>query len=93
MLTTEIRILKEVKNKDLKRSKNLKIGNDPMSKTISCPKCGSKKMKLHVPQTSIWKCGKCGYQGPVFIEDGNLEKQLQEVKKMEKLQKKLLRKR
>jgi ribosomal protein L37AE/L43A len=62
-----------------------------VAKKIFCPKCGSKKMKLHVPQTSIWKCEKCGYQGPVFIEDGNLEKQLKNAKKMDKLSKKLLR--
>lgn len=62
-----------------------------MSKKVYCPKCGSKKMKLHVPQTSIWKCPKCGYQGPVFIEDGNMEKQIREAKKMEKLSKKLLK--
>jgi hypothetical protein len=62
-----------------------------MSKVKSCPQCGSKKYKLHIPQTSAWKCEMCGYQGSVVIEDGNLEKQLKESKKMEKLQKKLLK--
>lgn len=62
-----------------------------MSKKVRCPKCGSKKMTLHIPQTSIWKCANCGYTGAVFIEDGNLEKQLKETRKMEKLSKKLLR--
>lgn len=62
-----------------------------MSKKTSCPNCGSNKMVLHVPQTSIWKCQKCGYIGPIFIEDGNIEKQLKEARKMEKLSKKLLR--
>ena len=64
-----------------------------MSKKVYCPNCSSKKMILHVPQTSIWKCQKCGYTGPVFIEDGNLEKHFKETKKMEKLSKKLLRRR
>jgi ribosomal protein L37AE/L43A len=64
-----------------------------MAKVNSCPQCGSKKIKLHVPQTSIWKCEKCGYQGSVVIEDGNLEKQIKETKKMEKLSKKLAWKR
>ncbi|BDZ69338.1 hypothetical protein [Methanobacterium ferruginis] len=62
-----------------------------MTKTRSCPRCGSKKYKIHIPQTGIWKCENCGYQGSVVIEDGNLEKQVKESKKMEKLQKKLLR--
>lgn len=62
-----------------------------MSKKIYCPKCGSDKMKLHIPQTSIWRCGKCRYMGPVFIEDGDLEKQLKETRKMEKLRNKLFR--
>jgi ribosomal protein L37AE/L43A len=60
-------------------------------KKIFCPKCGSKKMKMHVPQTSIWKCGKCGYQGPVFLEDGNFGKTSKNLEKMDKLSKKLLR--
>jgi ribosomal protein L37AE/L43A len=64
-----------------------------MSKKTNCPNCGSNKMILQVPQTSIWKCRKCGYTGAVFIEDGNLEKHLKETKKMEKLSKKLLRER
>jgi ribosomal protein L37AE/L43A len=62
-----------------------------MSKTNSCPECGSKNIKWHNPQLSLWKCENCGYQGSVIIEDVNLEKQIKEAKKMEKLQKKLLR--
>jgi len=64
-----------------------------MTKVNSCPQCGSKKIKWHVPQTSTWKCENCGYQGSVVIEDGNLEKQIKEARKMEKLSKKLLRRR
>lgn len=64
-----------------------------MSKTMTCPQCGSRKYKLHIPQTSLWKCENCGYQGSVVIEDGNLEKKLKESKKMEKIQKKMLRRR
>lgn len=62
-----------------------------MTKINSCPRCGSKKYKLQIPQTSQWKCESCGYQGPVVIEDGNLEKHVREAKKMDKLQKKMLR--
>jgi ribosomal protein L37AE/L43A len=62
-----------------------------MTKTNSCPQCGSKKMKILIPQTGIWKCQKCGYEGSVVIEDGNLEKQIKETRKMEKLSKKLYR--
>lgn len=61
-----------------------------MTKTVSCPNCGSNRMKMHNPQLSIWQCAKCGYQGPVVVEDGNLNKQIKENKKMEKLRKKLL---
>ena len=61
-----------------------------MTKTFSCPNCVSNRMKMHNPQLSIWQCAKCGYQGPVFVEDGNLNKQIKENKKMEKLRKKLL---
>jgi ribosomal protein L37AE/L43A len=46
-------------------------------------------MKILIPQTGIWKCQKCGYQGSVVIEDGNIEKQLKETRKMEKLNRKL----
>ena len=61
-----------------------------MTKTVSCPNCGSNRMKMHNPQLSIWQCAKCGYQGPVVVENGNLNKQIKENKKMEKLRKKLL---
>ena len=70
--------------------------HDQMSKTISCPNCGSpKKIKIYNPKTPVWesswKCSKCGYQGSVVIEDGNLEKQIKDLKKMDKLTKKLLK--
>lgn len=64
-----------------------------MGKKTSCPRCGSKKIKILVPQTGIWTCQKCGYQGGVVIEDGNLEKQIKSMKKMDNLSKKLMRKR
>ncbi|MFY9639035.1 MAG: hypothetical protein WAK14_09570 [Methanobacterium sp.] len=64
-----------------------------MGKKTSCPRCGSKKIKILVPQTGIWTCQKCGYQGGVVIEDGNLEKQIKSMKKMDNLSKKLLRRR
>lgn len=59
--------------------------------TSSCPRCGSKMMKIHNPYAPQWECRKCGYTGSVVIEDGNIEKQLKEAKKMEKLNKKLMR--
>ncbi len=62
-----------------------------MTKTSSCPKCGSKKMKIHNPQAPVWECSKCGYSGSVVVEDGNLEKQIKSLKKMDKLSKKLIR--
>jgi ribosomal protein L37AE/L43A len=62
-----------------------------MGKKTSCPRCGSKKIKILVPQTGIWTCQKCGYQGGVVIEDGNLEKQIKSMKKMDNLSKKLMR--
>jgi len=62
-----------------------------MTKANVCPQCGSRKFKLSIPQTSLWKCEKCGYQGSVVIEDGDLEKKVKEARKMDKLQKKLLR--
>ena len=62
-----------------------------MVKITSCPKCGSKKIKVLVPQTGIWTCLKCGYQGGVLIEDSNMEKQIKDAKKMDKLSKKLMR--
>ena len=62
-----------------------------MAKANVCPQCGSRKFKLRIPETSLWKCEKCGYQGTIVIEDGNLEKKVKEARKMDKLQKKLLR--
>ncbi|UTB31923.1 MAG: hypothetical protein NKF70_10490 [Methanobacterium sp. ERen5] len=57
----------------------------------SCPRCGSKMMKIHNPNAPLWECSKCGYTGSVVIRDGNIEKQLKETKKLEKLSKKMLR--
>jgi C4-type Zn-finger protein len=54
-----------------------------------------KKVKIYDPKTHVvessWKCSKCGYQGSVVIEDGNLEKQIKDLTKMDKLSKKLLK--
>ena len=43
------------------------------------------------PNMSFWQCQKCGYRGSGVIEDGDLDKKVKEAKKMEKLQKKLMR--
>ena len=62
-----------------------------MTKKTFCPQCSSKKMKIHNhnPSLNIWKCSKCGYQGPVAVEDGSIEKNINEARKMEKLSRKL----
>jgi transposase-like protein len=62
----------------------------------SCPRCGSKKfVKIYNPKVPVWetswKCSKCGYEGVVEIEDVNLEKQVKNLKKMDKLSKKLMK--
>ena len=67
---------------------NLNVKND----FVSC--CGSpKKVKIYDPKTPVWesswKCSKCGYQGYVVIED--LEKQIKDLRKMDKLSKKFLK--
>lgn len=62
-----------------------------MATTRTCPECNSKKYKLFIPDSGTWKCENCGYQGSIVVEDGNLEKQMKEARKMQKLSKKLLR--
>ncbi len=62
-----------------------------MVKSRSCPECGSNKIKWDNPETGTWKCQNCGYQGSMVIENSNSNKQLKEAKKLEKLQKKLLK--
>jgi ribosomal protein L37AE/L43A len=64
-----------------------------MAKKTFCPRCGSKKMKRQDPQMTLWECAKCGYIGSVAVEDGNIEKNISEAKKMDKLSRKLLWKR
>jgi ribosomal protein L37AE/L43A len=66
---------------------------DNMVKQKFCPQCGSKKIKWIDPNMSFWQCQKCGYRGSGVIEDGDLDKKVKEAKKMEKLQKKLMRRR
>lgn len=66
-----------------------------MSKKTHCPKCGSKMVDMDVSgySATIWKCKKCGYSGPVVVEDGNIEKQLKEARKIEKLRNKIYKRR
>ncbi|HMK53320.1 MAG TPA: hypothetical protein VK444_00905 [Methanobacteriaceae archaeon] len=60
-----------------------------MTKKTYCPRCGSKKIKWHDPQMGLWECMGCGYRGSIVIEDSNVEKNVKEAKKMDKLTKKL----
>jgi len=53
-----------------------------MAITRTCPECNSKKYKLFIPDSGTWKCENCGYQGSIVVEDGNLEKQMKEARKM-----------
>lgn len=66
-----------------------------MSKKVHCPRCGSKRMIFQNPyvSTTVWECKDCGYVSSISIEDGNLEKQLKETRKMEKISQNLLWKR
>jgi len=73
-----------------KDSRKKKPRNNMVKKT-HCPQCGSGNIKWIDPQMSMWRCSKCGYRGSVVLEDGNLEKQVKEARKMKKLSKKLLR--
>jgi hypothetical protein len=42
-----------------------------------CPRCGSTDIEWVIPQTwSKWECRRCGYIGPLIIEDGVIADQL-----------------
>jgi len=44
-----------------------------------CPRCGSSNIEWVLPQVwSKWECRRCGYVGPLIIEDGIIAKELQE---------------
>jgi ribosomal protein L37AE/L43A len=62
-----------------------------MTKKTFCPHCGSNKIKYEQINegSGTWKCYHCGYEGSIVIEDGNLEKNIRQAKKMEKLSQKL----
>lgn len=61
-----------------------------MAKKNFYPRCGSKKIKWQDPQMALWECRNCGYKGSVVVEDGNIEKNIEEARKKDKLSKKLL---
>lgn len=65
---------------------------DNMAKKSFCPRCGSKNIKYEFiyEGSGTWKCYHCGYEGSVVLKDGNIEKNIRETKKMEKLSQKLL---
>lgn len=53
---------------------NKKIG---WKKMKYCPRCGSSEIEWILPQDwSKWECKKCGYIGPVIIEDAELAEQI-----------------
>jgi len=33
-----------------------------------CPKCGSEKIVMIVPEATLWKCVDCGYTTSIFPE-------------------------
>ncbi len=52
-----------------------------------CPKCGSYDVfwAQGLPQLwSLWQCHRCGYQGPVILEDGKLAEKIEEKWKKRK---------
>jgi len=63
-----------------------------MAKKSFCPRCGSKRIKYEqiYEGSGTWKCYNCGYEGSIVVEDGNIEKNISEARKMDKLSKKLL---
>lgn len=60
-----------------------------MAKKTFCPHCKSNKIKYEDPQLSIWKCRNCGYEGSIVIENGNVDKNVKNARKMDKLTKRL----
>jgi NMD protein affecting ribosome stability and mRNA decay len=55
-----------------------------------CSQCGSMDIYYAsgLPQMwSIWECRRCGYRGPVVVEDGELGKKLREEWEKEHLPK------
>jgi ribosomal protein S27AE len=56
-------------------------GNSIKKEKKFCPKCGSTDLfwASGLPQMwSIWDCRKCGYRGPIVLEDSELAKKLRE---------------
>jgi len=42
-----------------------------------CPRCGSPDVEWVLPQDwSKWECRRCGYIGPLIIEDGIVAKEI-----------------
>jgi predicted RNA-binding Zn-ribbon protein involved in translation (DUF1610 family) len=53
----------------------------PKKREIFCPKCGSTELFFAsgLPQMwSIWDCRRCGYRGPIVLEDGGLAEKVRE---------------
>lgn len=42
----------------------------------ACPNCGSTNITLRIPQTDLWICKDCGWEGTVIVEfpDESLKK-------------------
>lgn len=47
---------------------------------LFCPKCGSTRLYYFVgfQAGQIFVCKKCGYQGPLVIEDGEMAEEIRE---------------
>jgi len=52
----------------------------------ACPKCGSTNIAIKLPQTNLWVCKKCGWEGTIIVDfpDESLKK-MKEIEKAEKL--------